>query len=77
MSDTYIVLCYGEDSDRVKPEFFTKRKLEERLNEKYWGENVKILGIDSEMEYDTGILIIKGEVIKPRSIKVVQQWELE
>lgn len=76
MSETYIVFYYNEDGDRVQPEFLTKNSLEKRLNENYWGDKVKILTPSCDFEYETGILIIKGEVIKPKSVKVVQQWEL-
>ena len=72
--DKYYVIRTSEDGMRVS--VHTKAKLEEMLNEEHWGEGVKFLTEKSEFEYESGIMIIKGECVTPKAIKHVEKWSV-
>ena len=73
----YIIHC-SEDGE-ISVSEFTEEKLLVELNDDYWGTNGFIEKIDSDnpQEWDADkLLIIKGEIIKPKPKKIVDTYEL-
>jgi len=58
----------------------SKEQLNERLNEKYWGESAEFFdAMPAEMDtnyWGGKILIINGDVAFPKPVKVVTEWEM-
>lgn len=82
--ETYFVLTSGEDGIRI--EQISKRELEERLSTQYYGSDPAILLSLPKMSRghfivpDAGdrakVLIIKGQVVTPKPVKIVTRFEL-
>ena len=80
--ENYFVITSGEDGISISP--MSKEELEKGLKEDDWGK-VKFLKqipeIDKGCWYDDedepSILIIKGEIIVPKPVKKVTQYEIE
>lgn len=78
MSDIYIVISVG---DGASIERLTRAKLEERLNEKWWGDKPvhDYRAFDNgpiDLMATHGLYIVKGDCIKPKPRKVIETWEL-
>jgi hypothetical protein len=52
-----------EEGDFDTADFVTDKRLEKESDPIYWGEN--------------SILIIKGELVVPKPVKIVEQYEVE
>ena len=74
----YYVINVNSDGIYVVDEL-TKNELEGRLAGKYQGDKVVKLAMP-EVKYPNywseSMIIIKGEVVMPRSIRVVERFEL-
>ena len=71
---TYFVIHATEDGDvHITP--LSKDELEARLNDQYWGD-AKIFDCVPDLALNAGLIIVKGEVVVPRSVKVVEKVEL-
>jgi hypothetical protein len=72
---TYFVLSMGPDGKSL--EGLTKEKLEQQLNEEYWGDKPKIYTkVPDDMDYCDGLLIIKGEIVSPAPVVQVTKFEV-
>lgn len=78
----YFVLYVSEDGD-VSLTQYESDALEARLNEHYWGEDVRILGWVPTTHQDLlegnghTLTIIKGEIIVPKEHTVVTEFALD
>jgi len=74
----YIVIRNSEGETRV--EQVTKAELTERLNEDYYGLNTSTFdGFPAEPDtnhWGGKIMIIKGELVTPKPVKVITEWEM-
>jgi len=76
MADTYFIIHNGDGDTNV--DVLTREELTKRLNEEYYGD----VGFLREItEKDTNywgdaLLIIKGEIIIPKPVKVIEEYEL-
>lgn len=75
---TYIVMSFGEDGDPPSFDQLTEVELQERLREKYYGDRPVFAepGKKFEPSRFIGVLIIKGEIVKPKPKTVVTEYEL-
>ncbi len=74
----YFVIRCSEDGDITLSQF-DKSTLERHLTEEYWGPNVQILVPPARLNLQeaAGIYIIKGELVIPKPVKVVDSWVVE
>lgn len=74
---TYLVIVSSEDGPSMC--YITKDKLIERLNENYWGNDIKWFSnpelFDLELMCNQGI-IMEGKPIVPKPKKVIETYEL-
>ena len=78
----YYVIYNSEDGVRITKH--TKEDLEEKLNERYWGPDVKTLcALPSEPNPDywdngsnTTLVIIEGMCVVPHEVKTVTELKL-
>lgn len=75
MKDNYIVIYCSEDGDKGI-ESYSEEELEARLNENYWGKNVKFGTADENLDMFVGIIIIKGNTIIPKAKEVITKYKL-
>ena len=78
--ERYFVI-YQPEADYVSLDEISKQELEKRLAEKYWGEKPSILdhlpgGMEGCLE-EQGLVIIKGSVVVPKPVKVIERYEVE
>ena len=76
MAEKYYVLYPGEDGMTVCE--LTKEQLERRLAEEYYGRR-EFLDHVPEGDHNywgPTILILKGEVVVPKVVKVVEKYEV-
>ena len=81
MNSTYTTIYISMDGD-VSIQQLTREKLEERLNEHYWGEDIKILkelpeGSDPMYWGAPFLLIIKGSIMVPVAVEKVTKLQVE
>lgn len=75
MSKTYIVISLGPDGTGV--ELVDKAELENRLNEEYYGSNLKYYScIPEDLDHAEGLIIIEGKVVVPAQVTTVTKWEM-
>lgn len=70
----YYTICRNEDG--ISVENITAEELLSRLNSDFYGEKINFLDENSDFSYEEGLMIIRGECVKPKPIKVVKEWEL-
>lgn len=82
MQEMYYVISPGEGDVRVIQ--LSKEELVEKLTEKYWGNstfvNVDDSGfLESDLNYwnHGSLLIIKGKIVIPEPVKVVETYGIE
>lgn len=81
--ENYFVLTSGEDGISIS--MISKKELEKSLKEKDWGDKVKFLdrvpdidkGCWGQDEDEEAIIIIKGEIVVPKAVKRVTEYEVE
>jgi hypothetical protein len=66
-----------EIEDEIDIEIDGYRYLQNALEEIPRDEHSVISSAETDPDYWKGPLIIKGEIVKPKAKKVVQQWEIE
>jgi len=66
----------SNDEGEVSVAQMDRNELETRLNEYYWGDDVQFLNPADDLRYNSGLIIIKGEVVRPKARQVVQEWEV-
>lgn len=73
----YYVIKSGEDGCKVS--CLTKEELVNNLNEKYWGDVKYLEKFDTNDPnyWGESILIIKGEAIVPKSVKIVESYTVK
>jgi hypothetical protein len=71
--ERYFVISFSEDGD-VSVKGFTKKELEAKLNADYWGSNPRFLDESANFENDSGLMIIKGTLVKPGPVETVKRW---
>ena len=78
MADAYFVIHNSDGETKV--DTLTREELTKRLNEEYYGDAPQFLEeLDkrSDTNYWLGAyLIIKGEIIIPKPVKVIEEYEL-
>ena len=74
-ADNYFVISASEDGD-IRVRRFSKQELEDKLKESWWGDSPKFLDVDSDLERESGLLIIRGERVAPKPVYVVKAWEV-
>lgn len=75
-SAVYYVIRTSEDGD-VSLDAMTKETLLQRLNTRYWGDQIirKIQpGERVNLQDQSGVYIIEGEVVVPYPKEVVKEW---
>jgi hypothetical protein len=72
-----IIISCGEDGDRSIYRM-TKAELLTKINEDYWGEDVKFApaGEVPDLDYFVGMIVIDGDIVAPQPAKVVTEWTL-
>lgn len=72
-----IVISGTRDGDKYIYRM-TKHELLSKLKERHWGEDVKFADAGTVPELDgfVGLIVIKGDVVAPRPIDVVKEWDL-
>lgn len=79
--DAYFAITSGEDGTKVQQ--LTKEELLNRLNNDHWGPVDFLSRVPSQDKgYFTGcgenpMLIIKGEIVRPREIKTVVELDID
>lgn len=71
----YFVIHATEDGE-VYINKYLKEDLEKKLDEHYWGDVVKIFGLIPDLSRESGLLIIKGEIVVPAAVEVVKKVQL-
>jgi hypothetical protein len=77
MAAMYYVISMP-DGGEPSLDVMTAKELTEHLNEDYYGDaEVRIpeKGFN-DLNYRSGLIIIKGEAIKPKAVEKVKQWEV-
>jgi len=68
------------DDDGISVDSMEEAELIEKLDEQYYGEVEFLKKIDNEEEFrglkSEALLIVKGEVIIPKPIKIVESYEV-
>lgn len=75
----YVVIYFNEDGDAPNVETLTGEQLRDRLREDCWGRNVKFAEPGSDVRGgETGglLVVIEGNIIKPKIVEVVTEYEL-
>lgn len=81
----YFAIYINMDGD-INVRSLGKTNLENALNEEYWGNPVFLGEVpDSDPQYwlknkkgsPGALLIIKGEIVKPKPVHIVKSWEVE
>lgn len=77
MKESYHVISTSEDGVSVYA--LSKEDLEKRLAEQYWGDKKILNELPSERDpgyWGSCIVIIKGSVVVPQPVKVVEEYRL-
>lgn len=71
------VLSCGEDGDK-KLDRMTKADLCDRLEENWWGSDVRIAQPNEKIDLDrfVGIIIIDGDIVVPKAVEKVTRYTL-
>jgi hypothetical protein len=74
---SYITIHNGEGDTIVN--HLSKGELLKRLKENYWGEDIKFLGNlpNGDTNYwGCNLLIIKGEIVTPKAVEKVVEYDI-
>lgn len=73
----YLIIYCSQDGEH-SIERISKEQLERRLNDKHYGDAPILEMNESRVDFNTqyGVFIIKGEIVLPKPLKVIQQWEI-
>ena len=72
---SYFVINLTEDGE-VYVDQHTKEELEEKLTNGWWAAQAIHDKMPARLSTVTGLIIIKGEIIMPRNVQVVQKVEV-
>lgn len=73
MTDKRYIVLYTEDGN-MSIKFMTEKEIKENyLNENY---SYNIFDALPNLDYDSGVLIIDGNIVVPKAKKKIVEWEL-
>lgn len=79
MGNTVVIVHYSEDGDIPSVEQMSKDEFKKRLKENYYGEKPDFVqpaqSIDGGSQ-GSAILVIEGQMIVPKPVQVVTEFEL-
>jgi hypothetical protein len=76
--DRYVVIKYNEDGDLPDVKEMSGDELRGKLKENYWGERPNFAEPGKEVHGSrfSGLVVIKGQIIKPKPVQVATEYDL-
>ena len=78
MSDHVVVISCNEDGDPPTIHEYTKIDFLAKLNDDWWGSDVKFAEPGSVPDTGSfvGLIVIEGRMVQPKAVEVVKRYEL-
>lgn len=76
--NSVVVLYFNEDGDPPSVEPMSKDQLRQKLKENYWGSRPVFAEPGKEINTAnfSGLVIIEGQIVKPRAVKVATEYDV-
>ncbi len=74
MAKFFVIYC-SEDGDKSLSEF-SAEQLTKALEDEDWGENCSFGNVETDLDYFSGIIIIKGEIVIPKPKDIIKSFSL-